>query len=186
MLALDHLPTRRFRPLRRAEFEHLVEAGFFRDEQVELLYGRLVEMSPQGRAHAYAIQQLTKLLVLGLRERAEVRIQLPFAALDDSEPEPDIAIVAPGEGRHTHPSKAFLIAEVAETSLADDRIKGRIYASAGVPEYWIVNLVDSVIEKYTRLESGGFSAATRYGVGEALAVPCFGDVVVSVAELLTE
>ena len=92
------------RPLRRREYERLVELGAFEGERVELLYGRIVEMAPRGPDHAGAIQALTRLLVSRLTDRADVRVQLPFVAPDDSEPEPDIAVVPSG-----HPDQAFLL-----------------------------------------------------------------------------
>jgi Uma2 family endonuclease len=81
----------------------------------------------------------------------DVRGQLPVALDDDSEPEPDVSVV-PGSFRdypRDHPARAVLIVEVAESSLRLDRgEKGSLYARAGVPEYWIVNLVDRVLEVY--------------------------------------
>lgn len=182
--ALSRLPTSRFRRLRRLEYEHLVEAGFIRDERIELLYGQLVEMSPQGRAHAFAVRRLTNLLPKALAGRAEVTIQLPFAALDDSEPEPDVAIVPCDDYMDGHPSKAFLVIEVADSSLPDDRIKRGLYAKAGVPEYWIVNLVDEVVERYTQLEAGEYRRSSRHAPGERLAVPSFPDVEVAVGDII--
>lgn len=78
---------------------------------------------------------LTHRLVLALDTRARVRVQLPFAASDISEPEPDLAVVPPGDPRLAHPEHASLVVEVADSSLSKDRrVKTRIYATAGVPE----------------------------------------------------
>lgn len=184
MVAIEHLSSKRFRRLRRVEYEHLAEAGFFEDEKVELLYGRLVEMSPQGRDHAYAIEALNEILVLGLQRRARVRVQLPFAALDESEPEPDLAVVAAGSSLDGHPSSALLIIEVAQTSLAEDRAKQLLYAKAGVPEYWIVNLVDSVIERYTKIAHGSYTEVSLSARGTELSLPSFDDVRVAINDLL--
>jgi len=78
------------RPLRREEYDRLVESGSFQDERVELLHGVIVRMSPQGSRHAWCVRRLTMLLVPAVAGRAEVQIQSPFAADDDSEPEPDV------------------------------------------------------------------------------------------------
>ncbi|HVT06342.1 MAG TPA: Uma2 family endonuclease, partial [Polyangia bacterium] len=88
----DLVTTERLRPLRRVEYDRLVELGFFdEDEKIELLDGVIVQMTPQGLAHAAAIEVLTHQLVVALATRARVRVQLPFAASDISEPEPDLA-----------------------------------------------------------------------------------------------
>src|SRR5450432_3867156 len=131
------------RPLRRTEYDQLVTLGAFRGEKIELLEGVLVAMSPIGPPHSSSVQRLNALLVLALVGRAVVRPQLPFAALEFSEPEPDLAVVPLGDYDVEHPAEADLIIEVAESSLAIDRGKKlRLYAACAVPEYWIVNLVD--------------------------------------------
>src|SRR5262245_4498827 len=91
--ALDEIAPRRFRKLFRKEYDVLADMGFFANEHVELLFGRIVEMSPIGRQHNYVVTRLNKLLTLSLLDRAQVRIQQSFAALDDTEPEPDVSIV---------------------------------------------------------------------------------------------
>lgn len=141
LLATSILAGERQRPLRREEYDRLVEQGCFEDERVELLHGMLITMSPQGPRHATVIENLTMLLVPAVLGRARVRVQSPLAASDDSEPEPDLSMVAPGPRPHGHPHTALLVVEVAETSLAKDRqIKAGIYVACGVPEYWVVNL----------------------------------------------
>jgi Uma2 family endonuclease len=132
----------------------MIEAGLFRDERIELIGGVIVEMSPQNVPHAAAIQILTRLLVPPLVGRADVRVQLPFAVGDDSLPEPDLAIVKPELRASAHPDKAFLLIEVADTSLQFDRHdKADLYARAGIAEYWIVNLSDGVIERHSEPSS---------------------------------
>jgi Uma2 family endonuclease len=168
----------------RSEYEQLVHRGALDDAPVELLYGRLVSMSPQGEPHAYSVSQLMTLLVRALGERARVRVQAPFAASDDSEPEPDVAVVAPGNYLDGHPQSAALIVEVAETSLTRDRTKARLYAAAGVTEYWIVNLVDKVVEVHLDPRVGGYASVTSYRRGGVLRLVAFEDVVVSVADIL--
>src|SRR5689334_17135087 len=89
VLDTAQLAPERPRPLRRTEYEHLVEAGAFVDERIELLEGVLVQMSPQGAEHADVVSRLNMLFVRLVGDRAVVRVQSPFAASDDSEPEPD-------------------------------------------------------------------------------------------------
>src|SRR3954469_19367427 len=124
------------RPLRRVEYDQLVSLGAFQNERIELLEGALVAMSPIGAPHSSAVQKLTRLLVLALEGRAAVRCQSSFAAQDYSEPEPDFAVVPLGEYDTDHPHEAYLIIEVADSSLDIDRGKKlRVYANCGVPEY---------------------------------------------------
>lgn len=182
--ALSSIAPSRLRRFRRVEYEQLAEGGLFRNERVELLYGQIVEMSPHGRRHAYAIEHLTMLLVPALSGRASVRVQLPFAALDDSEPEPDVAIVPVGESDTAHPSRAHLIIEVADSSLADDRDKRRIYAAAGVPEYWFINLVDDVVERYTDLRDEDYGSVTRHERTAQLALTAFSNVIVPLGDIV--
>src|SRR5262245_36278467 len=134
----------------RIEYERLVEAGFFRPgERLELLGGELVVAEPHGTRHATAIGLAANALREAFGPGWDVRVQLPAALDDDSEPEPDLAVV-PGSPRDyvtAHPSRAALVVEVAETSLAVDRgSKGSLYARAGVADYWIVNLADDIVE----------------------------------------
>src|SRR5205807_1342945 len=85
----------RIRPLRRAEYERLVELGAFANERVELLHGRIVRMSPIGHPDVYAVTLLGKILTLALGDRALVQVQCPIGASEDSEPQPDIAVLPP-------------------------------------------------------------------------------------------
>jgi Uma2 family endonuclease len=179
------VPPEKVRPLRRAEYDRLVLLGMLRGENVELLYGRLVRMSPQGEPHVFSVTRLNKLLVRALGDRAEVRVQAPFGASDVSEPEPDLAIVAPGDYLHEHPSRAFLLVEVADSSLQDDRrIKGPLYAAAGVPEYWLVDVVAGVVEVHRDPRADGYASVTRHAREAVLTVPGFEDVVVLVGDIV--
>src|SRR5262245_56567202 len=108
MSELDGLPRELLRPLHRSEYDRLVQAGLFRDEHLELLYGRIVRMTLQGTRHAWVIQELNELFTRGLFGRAKVRIQMPIAISGISEPEPDLAVVPTGDYVHEHPQQAYL------------------------------------------------------------------------------
>jgi Uma2 family endonuclease len=163
----------------------MVEVGLFRDERIELLQGVLVEMSPQGAKHSATVQRLNKVLLRALDPRAEVRIQSPFAAMDDSEPEPDVAIVAPGDYDEAHPCEAWLIVEVADSSLAKDRgLKAGLYAASSVPEYWIVNLEDRAIEVHWDIIGGRYARVAPFRLGESIALQAFPDVQIEVSDIL--
>ena len=174
------------RPITRHEFERMVEAGIFEeDEHIELLYGWLVRMSPAHPPHAFAIQKLNAILAPALAGRAEVRIQSSFAVGDYSLPEPDIAVVDVDAGMREHPYRAYLVVEASDSSLAKDRrVKGPLYAAAGIPEYWIVNVNDRCIEVRRDPGPNGYSRTERVPESGSVSLAAFPDVSVPVAKIL--
>lgn len=179
---LGPLKPRRFT---RAEYHQLIGRGFFDDERVELLHGFVVEMSPSDPSHAGPVQWLTKTFVRLLIGRAEVRVQLSFIAADDSEPEPDIAIVPPGDYYDEHPRAAHLIIEVADSSLRKDRkIKAPLYAASQVAEYWIVNVAENVVETHRDPADGAYRKVTSHGRDETLHPEAFPDIAIRIADLI--
>src|ERR1041385_2338487 len=134
------------RPLKRAEYDRLFELGVFDDERVELLRGVLVKMSPQRAPRASTVQKLIQLLMGWSQGKWSIRGQLPLALSDDTEPEPDVAVVSVGDYETEHPRTASLIIEVSDTTLKKDRAKAAMYANAGIGEYWIVNLTARTVE----------------------------------------
>jgi len=169
MFDLSVLGPERVRPLRRLEYEALVERGLFGDERIELLRGVLVEMSPQGQPHSRITAWLAQWFSRAVEfSRYDVRSHSGFAASDDSMPEPDVSIsLRTADGGH--PTKALLLVEVAETSLAKDRsIKTEIYAQAGVPEYWIVNVRKHTVEVLTRPSRDGYGRVVTREAGDVL------------------
>ena len=182
-MTLAHVPPEVIRPIKLVEYERLAESGAFDDEKVELLYGRIIQMVPQGEPHSIGIMQLMELLVPRLIGRARVRIQMPFAAPHESLPEPDVAVVPPSTTL-ARPREAYLIVEVAVSSLAIDRAKAQLYAQAGVQQYWLVDVRGDVVEVHREPSESGYATVTRHPRGDELAVPGFPDVVVSVAHVL--
>jgi Uma2 family endonuclease len=133
LLVPERIVSRR-RLLSRRAYDQLVSRGVFGDERIELLRGRLVTMSPQGDLHSTVTARIAQRLIRALDATFEVRSHSPFAATDDSEPEPDVSVSLAQRRRAYHPSRALLLIEVAETSLKKDRrIKSAIYAENGVP-----------------------------------------------------
>jgi len=137
----------------RVEYDRLIEEGVFQPgERLELLAGQLVVREPQGTPHATGIRLLTRALrEVFAEDRWIVDMQLPVALDEESEPEPDVTVTAgnPRDFLPSHPARPVLVVEVAEASLALDREeKGSLYARARVPEYWILNLRDRVLEVY--------------------------------------
>ena len=136
---------------RRVEYERLVDLGVFEGDPVELIGGQLIVAEPKGSPHATAVGMANDALRAILPPGWIVRVQDPLALDDESAPEPDIALVRGrrADYRHAHPAHPALAIEVAQSSLSFDRQqKGSLYARAGVQDYWIVNLVDGVLEVY--------------------------------------
>jgi Uma2 family endonuclease len=124
------------------EYRRLIEAGVFdEDARIELIDGLLLDMSPKTRAHENAIAWLNRHFVLNVDQRRfEVRVGAPLT-IGTSEPEPDLAVILQSAPRPHHPGTAELVVEVAVSSLTRDLIdKPPIYAEAGVPVYWVVDL----------------------------------------------
>ena len=145
-------PDVRPRRWTRIEYERLIEGGFFRaGDPIELLGGQLVVAEPQGSRHFAALRATQEALRAAFGAGWEIRGQGPLALDEESEPEPDLAVV-PGSFRDyqaAHPSRPVLVVEISETSLALDRThKGGLYARAGLSDYWIVNLPDHSLEVY--------------------------------------
>ena len=133
----------------RAEYGRLVETGVLSDETLELIGGHLIVAEPQGDRHAAAIGVVGAVLNAALPRGFVVRMQAAIALDDESQPEPDVAVVAGAheDYRTRLPSRAALVIEVAETSLGFDRgVKAGVYARGGVQDYWIVNLVERILE----------------------------------------
>jgi len=174
----------RVRHLRREEYEKLVELGAFADERVELLFGRIVEMPPQGPPHDDTVARLTRALVRACGDEGDVRPQCSFRG-PESVPIPDLAVVPPGDYSKVHPSAAYLIVEVAESSLRTDRgPKATLYAQAGVPEYWVVNLVDRVVEVSTEPLGDHYARVQPYRGGDRIRLAELPGVEIAVDDVL--
>jgi len=173
------------RKLRRVEFDRMVELGMFDDERVELLRGVLVRMTPTSPPHDATLQRLNRLLVLAVGERGWVRVGSSWAADDESEPLPDVTVVPPGDYDSAHPSTAWLIVEVSRSSLRKDRtIKRALYAECRVPEYWIVDLVNGVVEVCREPDGERFQSIRTYRHGETIELQALPDVRVAVSDVL--
>ena len=140
------------RPMSRAEYDALIDQGVLdTEDRVELLGGRLMVAEPKGADHYTATRRIARALEMAFGAGWDVRVEGPIALDDDSEPEPDVAVVRGtlDDYRDAHPSRPVLTVEVARSSLASDRsIKGSLYARAGLAEYWVLDLARSVLEVY--------------------------------------
>jgi Uma2 family endonuclease len=147
----------------RVEYERLVNLGAFDNDSIELIGGHLIVAEPKGSEHATAVGMAEDALRAALPSGWIVRGQDPLALDDESAPEPDIAVVrgSRADYRHAHPARPALIIEVSESSLRFDRgEKGSLYARAGIDDYWIVNLIDRVVEVY---RNPGADVTAPYG-----------------------
>lgn len=175
----------RLRRLTRAEYHRLGETGVWNGERVELLRGLVVQMSPPDPRHDETIERLQNRLVPALQGRARVRTQSAFVASDESEPLPDVFVFPPGDYTYEFPSVALWIIEVANSSLSYDRnAKAEVYGEAGVPEYWIVNLIARCIEVLDQPEDGRYRRRRVFGEREQLAPSAFPDLLLAVTELV--
>jgi Uma2 family endonuclease len=160
---------------RRVEYQRLVDVGVFEGEPLELIGGQLMVAEPKGSEHSVAVDMAYVALLSAIPAGWIVRGQNPLALDDESAPEPDLAVVrgSLADYRHAHPTRPALVIEVAESSLQFDRVtKGSLYARAGIADYWIVNLIDRVVEVYR--EPGAALAAPfgwRYTSVERLRPP---------------
>lgn len=174
------------RKLKRVEFDKLAAMGCFDDERVELLFGVVVEMTPTDPSHDDAVSRITRLMYRALDdERVTIRPQCSFAALDDSEPVPDLTLVGPGRYNKEHPTRALLVIEIARSSLRRDRkLKTKLYARSEVDEYWIVNLVEDCLEVQRAPKKGIWTECAVLKRGDRVSPVAFPDVSFAVSDLL--
>jgi Uma2 family endonuclease len=157
------------RPYRwtREEYYKMGEIGFFEDKRVELIEGEVIEMSPIYSPHATSVTLAGEVLREIFGKGWVIREEKPLSLGANSDPEPDIALVA-GKIRDfekAHPSTAALVIEVADSSLSYDRTrKASLYAKAGIPDYWFLNLQGRQIEVHRRpIADGAAEFGFSYG-----------------------
>jgi Uma2 family endonuclease len=173
----------------RDEYYRMGDAGLFFDKRVELLDGEIISMPPQNPPHVGTTSRLANVFIRSLGALLSIRVQAPIVLDDWSEPEPDIAVcqMDPDNYMLAHPKadQVILLIEVAETSLPYDRGQKTVaYAKSGIPEYWIMNLVDRKIEMFSDpdLVAQCYRTERSAGVGDILSLP--GGVMLPAADLL--
>jgi Uma2 family endonuclease len=177
------------RPYRwdRYSYERMAEAGVFPPQaHAELIDGEIVEMSPEGTLHYTVLSLPEHALRQAFGPGRLVRTQAPFVIDDDSEPEPDIAVV-PGSPRDyllAHPRRALLLVEIADSTLEYDRdVKSALYARAENPEYWLVNLQERRVEVFRDPHNGCYTRVETYGPDDAIK-PLSADSALPVSQFL--
>jgi Uma2 family endonuclease len=172
------------------EYFGLVRKGVLQaSDRVELLEGVIVAMSPQNPGHASGTTLAYGALSKAVGTRAVIRIQQPLLLSRHSVPEPDVAVVPgkPEDYFESHPRTALLVIEVADTSLAQDRLsKSRMYAFAGIAEYWVVNLKQKRVEVFRdpKKATRTYRSVTTAAVGDVLELVALPKARVRVRDLL--
>lgn len=172
------------------EYYKMAEMGILKaGDRVELIRGEIVEMSPIGTRHAACVSRLTRLLTIRLGNRATASPQNPVRLDNDSEPQPDVALLQPREDfyeeQHPQPADIFLLIEVADTTVESDRsIKIPLYAENNIAEVWLVNLPENCLEVYRQPTATGYQSVGNFYRGDRLSLQAFPDVSLSVDEVL--
>ncbi len=174
-------------------YDRMLESGSLgEDDPIELLSGVIVWKMPKNPKHSTVVRRCQRLIEGLIPAGWHVRKDEPVRIPDYDEPEPDLAVVRGDdrlyENRHPGPRDVGLIIEVAESSLTRDRgLKREIYARAGIPAYWVVNLVDRQVESYADLVGGAYPAPKVLSESDSVELIIEGDMagVISVADLLT-
>ncbi len=172
------------------QYHRLAEAGVLHeDDRVELLNGVIVNMMPIGPFHGGSVKRLNHHFERLSRGRWLTGVQDPVHLGEHDEPQPDLLLLRPRDdfynSKHPQPADVFLLIEVADSTLLTDREdKLPIYARAGIPEVWIVNLSERIVETYGAPVAGAYTQARRIRPGEPLAPAAFPDATIDTAALL--
>ncbi len=163
---LEPAPTPTRKCWTRAEYERFIDRGAFTPEaRLELIEGEILEKMPQGIPHSNGIGALQETFNRVFPAGYWVRVQSPFPVGTKSVPEPDVAVVIGNwrDYRDHQPEAALLIVEVSDTSLEYDRtVKAKLYARAAVPDYWILNLNERILEVYRTPVGTEYTEQTDY------------------------
>lgn len=172
------------------EYERMGEAGIFHpDDRLELLEGVIYELSPIGSPHAACVDFLITLLTELAHRRFIARGQNPIRLDDFSEPQPDVALLRWRDDfyrrAHPTPKDVLLVIEVADSTVESDRsYKMPLYAKAGIPEAWLVNLPDETIELYAEPAGGIYQVSKSFRRGEEAQAYGLADLRVNIADIL--
>jgi len=169
------------------EYHRMAETGILQpDDRVELIDGEIFEMSPIGSRHAACVNNLNRILVLGLGVRAVVSPQNPVQIPRYSEPEPDVAVLRARSYKTLAPvtEDVLLLVEVADTSLRFDRtVKLSLYARAGIPEYWLADANAETVTIYRQAGNEMYTDVRIARIDDALSPLAFPDLMIRVADL---
>ncbi|BAY76418.1 hypothetical protein NIES25_28670 [Nostoc linckia NIES-25] len=171
------------------QYHKMVDSGILtEDDRVELIRGEIIEMSPIGTKHAACVNRLVNLLVQLLGKRVIVAPQNPVALNNNSEPQPDVALLKPRDDfygtAHPQPQDIFLLIEVADSTILYDREeKIPLYAEANIIEVWLVDINDEIVEVYQQPTAAGYQLMQKFASCQTLSIPSFPDVSITVNEI---
>ncbi len=172
------------------EYYQLGEVGIIgADERTELIDGDIVYMAPMGSRHGGCIARLLEIFFDALGKRATVTSQTPVRLNGQFEPQPDLLILKRRADfyteSHPQPQDVYLLIEVADTSIDDDRnVKSVLYARAGIIELWIVNIPAELVEVYRTPSANGYESIQQFRRGDTISPLAFRDVAIAVDEIL--
>ena len=169
------------------EWHNLVNTGLLEGKSVEFLEGEIIEVSPEGIEHSYTNDSVVKYLRNLLANWADVKESHPIT-LDNSEPEPDIAVVRLPESiyrnHHPYPQNIYWLIEISHRTLKKDMEDKIItYARNGIPEYWVIDLVNKKLITYTQATDINYEQVTEYKTGTVSSL-AFPDVAIALDKLL--
>lgn len=166
-----------------------MEGILHEDDRIELIDGEIVLVSPIGSRHAACVKMLNVEFRDSLGGQAIVSLQDPIRLGDDSEPQPDVALLRPRNdfyaSAHPGPDDVLLLIEVADTSLERDRQKtAETYAKHRIPEVWIANLSDDLVERYRNPAEGEYADVRQFSRGERISPALLPDVELAIDDIL--
>ena len=172
------------------EYYLMADAGILSPrDRVELIDGEIVQMAAMGSYHAGCVNTLNRAFMETLGRRVVVSVQNPVRLSERSEPQPDIALLRPRADlyteSHPRPDDVMLIVEVSHSTVEYDRdVKTPLYAAAGIPELWLVNLDEDFIDGLSDPDGAGYRTLRRYARGERIAPALLPDAGLEVSEIL--
>lgn len=172
------------------DYHRMVGAGILcESERVELIRGEVVPMTPIGPRHNGCVNRASAAFASAVAKKAIVQTQGSVRLSFFDEPEPDLVLLRPKAdfyiSAHPHPADILLIVEIADSTLAyDSRIKARLYAESGVPEYWLADVAAGIVARYTDPVDGGYRDVHTFRRGAMIAPALLPDVRIAVEDLV--
>jgi Uma2 family endonuclease len=172
------------------EYDQMIESGVLtKEDRVELIEGEIVDMSPIGRFHAACVDRLNAVLSREVGQKLIVRVQGPIRLSMFSEPQPDVALLKLKADfyaeAHPSPADVYMVVEVADTSIGYDRAtKVPLYARAGIPEMWLVDLAEEKVSVFWAPRQGEYKKQKELRRGEYIVSSAVRDLVVAVDDIL--
>ena len=173
------------------EYHRMGEMGIFHpEERVELINGQIIKMSAKGTAHTASVKRSNELFN-NLNNQAQflVQIQDPIHLNDRSEPEPDVALLRIDPlyyaDRHPTPADIYLVIEIADSSFRYDcEIKGRLYAEAGMADYWVLDVNNRQLHVFREPGNNGYQSEVILGEDATISPLQFPDLNITVSQML--